>query len=462
FRNDLRLDDNPALEAAAQRGAVLPVYIWAPREEGAWPPGAASRWWLHQSLLAFGKDLKKKSLSLVLRIGPTLPQLRDLLVETGADAVYWNRRYEPAGRERDEKIQRALRAEGFAAESFQASLLFEPWEIKTQGGGPYQVFTPFWRACLAKPEPDPPIPKRRRLQGSSVELASLSLEYLKLEPEYEWAKGIAKAWRPGEAGAVRELGRFLDQAIERYPKDRDRPALTGTSRLSPHLHFGEISPRRIWHELRSHSAAVYLKELGWREFAHHLLFHFPQTPQDPLRRDFERFPWRSDARALKAWQRGKTGYPLVDAGMRELWRTGWMHNRVRMIVASFLVKDLLLPWQEGARWFWDTLVDADLANNTLGWQWSAGCGADAAPYFRVFNPLSQGEKFDPGGRYLRKWLPELAKLPDRWIHRPFAAPAEVLAKAGIELGRTYPFPLVDHGDARAFALRAFHAMKKLA
>lgn len=471
FRHDLRLDDNPALRAAAERGSVLPVFIWAPKEEGHWAPGAASRWWLHQSLRKLSSSLKKMGLRLILRPGPSLAQLRDLLQDSGADAVYWNRRYEPTLIERDRHVQERLRSAGYEAESFNSALLFEPWELKTKSGGPYQVFTPYWRACLSRDEPIQAQAAPRAIGTVKEKISSLSLKHLDLEPEIDWAKGMSKAWQPGEEGAQVELGRFLDEALGDYPRDRDRPALSGTSRLSPHLHFGEIGPRQIWQQVASRMAAkgkagtnqgaeVYLKELGWREFAHHLLFHFPKTPEEPLRRDFAHFPWRSDARALKAWQRGKTGYPLVDAGMRQLWKTGWMHNRVRMIVASFLVKDLLLPWQDGARWFWDTLVDADLANNTLGWQWSAGCGADAAPYFRIFNPIGQSERFDPEAAYLREWLPELAKLPDKWLHRPAEAPAEVLAKAGVRLGENYPRPIVDHGEARAFALRALESIRK--
>jgi deoxyribodipyrimidine photo-lyase len=463
FRADLRLDDNPALRAAAERGAVLPIFIWAPKEEGAWAPGAASRWWLHQSLAELEKALKKMGLPLILRPGPTLAQLRDLIQESGADAVFWNRRYEPAWIERDRGVQEKLTGEGIEVGTFNAALLCEPWELKTKAGNPYQVFAPFWRACLERVDPAPPKNAPPKIEAIAGEIPSLKLEDLSLEPEVDWAGGLRQAWKPGAKGAQLELNRFLERSIQQYPRSRDYPAEQGTSRLSPYLHFGEIGPRQVWHAVKQsgHPSEVYLKELGWREFAHHLLFHFPKTPDEPLRGDFIRFPWRSDARALKAWQRGRTGYPLVDAGMRELWKTGWMHNRVRMIVASFLVKDLLLPWQDGAKWFWDTLVDADLANNTLGWQWSAGCGADAAPYFRIFNPTSQGEKFDGEAAYLRKWLPELSKLPDKWVHRPAQAPVAILAKAGVIPGQTYPFPIVDHVEARNFALRALESIKKV-
>ncbi|MCG3149814.1 MAG: Deoxyribodipyrimidine photo-lyase [Verrucomicrobiae bacterium] len=389
FRLDLRLRDNPALEAAAKLGEVVPVFIWAPEEEGAWPPGAASRWWLHHSLQALAKDLG----GLVIRRGPSLAALRQLVKETGATAVFWNRRYEPALIARDTKVKQALIADGLKVESFNSALLFEPWEIKSGSGGPYKVFTPFYRACLSKVgEPRFRVADvvKPRTRGS----ASLRLDQLNLLPKLDWAKGFD--WEPGEAGAHKLLSAFSPAG---YLEKRDLPAVGGTSRLSPYLHFGEISPRHVWET----GNEDYRRQLIWREFAHHLLYHFPHTPEQPLRREFEKFPWRKDAKSLRAWQRGATGFPLVDAGMQELWTTGWMHNRVRMVVASFLVKDLLISWQAGARWFWDTLVDADLANNTLGWQWVAGCGADAAPFFRIFNPASQAEKFDPTGEYVRRW-----------------------------------------------------------
>ena len=416
FRLDLRLADNPALSAALARGVVIPVFIWAPEEESPWSPGAASRWWLHHSLAVLARDLG----GLVIRRGPSLDALRQLMKETGATAVFWNRRYEPALIARDTKVKQALIADGLQVESFNSALLFEPWEIKTGSGGTYKVFTPFYRACLAAGIV-------ARSSGRAVLRAprrppeSLRLDNLELLPKLNWARGFN--WQPGEAGALAALKRFESA---KYAAHRDRPDIAGVSRLSPHLHFGEISPWRIWQTVRNET---YRRQLIWREFAHHLLYHFPNTPEKPFRREFEQFPWRDDQMALRAWQRGRTGYPIVDAGMRELWTTGWMHNRVRMIASSFLVKDLLLPWQEGARWFWDTLVDADLANNTLGWQWVAGCGVDAAPFFRIFSPAAQAEMFDPKGEYRRRWASE-----------PVA-------------------PVLDHSEARKRALAAFAQIK---
>ncbi len=462
--------DNPALAASVKRGPVIPVFIWAPEEEGSWPPGGASRWWLHNSLAALDAALRRKHSRLILRQGSTLKNLQELIRTTGARAVYWNRLYQPAARARDAHIQETLRQMGCEAESFNSALLFEPWQIMTQSGGPYQVFTPFWRACLKMPEPVAPLREPRTLSSPRVWPRSVPLVSLRLEPRMDWTGGIRATWQPGESGARKQLRRFVRAGISDYDHGRNLPSLEGTSRLSPFLHFGEISPRQIWHAAQTALARrtggeeqkgymTFLREIGWREFAYHLLYHFPNTPERPLRRKFERLEWLRDAKALKAWQRGRTGFPIVDAGMRELWATGWMHNRVRMIVASFLAKDLLLPWQLGARWFWDTLVDADLANNTLGWQWTAGCGADAAPFFRVFHPVRQGEKFDPAGNYIRRWVPELGKLPAQWIHKPWEAPQEVLEAAQVARGTPYQRPIVDHAKARARALAAFAGIR---
>jgi deoxyribodipyrimidine photo-lyase len=459
FRLDLRLADNPALSAAVDReGPVVPVFIWSPEEEGDWFPGAASRWWLHQSLTMLDASLRESGSRLIIRRGPALDALRGLIKETRASAIFWNRCCQPAAIARDKSAKTALRRDGMEVESFNGSLLFEPPAVTTREGKPHQVFSAFWKACLAKPEPGPPSSAAKNLKHPRSWPRSLNVGELGLEPTIDWAGGLREIWHPGEAGASRMLRRFLGKGLSTYTQGRDRPDEAGTSRLSPHLHFGEISIRQVWAAVDSSES--YRRELGWREFAHHLLFHFPETPEQPLRGNFADFPWHSDPAKLRAWQLGRTGYPIVDAGMRELWHTGWMHNRVRMIVASFLVKDLLIPWQQGAAWFWDTLVDADLANNTLGWQWTAGCGADAAPYFRIFNPVSQGEKFDPSGVYVNRWVPELRGLPVKWVHKPWEAPADVLANAHIDLGTTYPHPIVDHAEARKRALAAFQSIRR--
>jgi deoxyribodipyrimidine photo-lyase len=430
FQQDLRLADNPALDAAAKRKQpIIPVYIWSPEEEGEWRPGAASRWWLHHSLASLDASLRERRSRLVLAHGDTGTALRKLVRQTGADAVFWNHRYEPAAVAREHKLETTLQG----ARSFNGSLLAEPWEMLNQSGKPYQVYTPFKRRLQHEIRPSPALKVKSHLPAPARWPKSVSLNSLRLMPPIKWYRTIEKTWEPGEAGAQARLKTFLRRRISDYATARDRPAIAGTSMLSPHLHFGEISPRRIWHALGAKGRATpFLAEIIWREFAYHLLYHFPQTPLQPLRQEFAAFPWKKNARALRAWQRGLTGQPLVDAGMRELWATGFMHNRVRMIVASFLVKNLLIPWQEGARWFWDTLVDADLANNTLNWQWVSGCGADAAPYFRIFNPESQARRFDPQAAYIRQWAP---------------------------VTRTYPKLIVDLRASREAALDAYKAMR---
>jgi deoxyribodipyrimidine photo-lyase len=467
FRQDLRISDQPALSAAVASGLpVLPVYIWDPAGEGDWAPGACTKWWLHHSLTRLAESLQQLGSPLVIRRGASAEVLRGLIQETGCTAVFWNRRYEPAVIERDTRIKAELKHLGCDVQSFNANLLVEPWEVQTQQGKPFQVFTPFWKAAQAQlSQTGLQRPPGRLTSGPAV--SSLQVSDLRLLPRIPWDAEFPAHWTPGEVGSQQLLQRFLREAIPDYKQQRDFPAVAGTSRLSPHLHFGEISPRQIWQALTTAGISLeepgprhFLSELGWREFAHHVLYHFPHTPLHPLREAFSEFPWHAAPEQLKQWQRGETGYPIVDAGLRELWRTGWMHNRVRMIVGSFLTKDLLIPWQAGARWFWDTLLDADLANNTLGWQWVSGCGADAAPYFRVFNPISQGEKFDPDGRYVRRWCPELSRLPTQWIHQPWAAPASVLREAGVVLGQNYPEPMVDHAAAREVALAAFARIKK--
>jgi deoxyribodipyrimidine photo-lyase len=468
FRLDLRVADNPALHHAVRRGgAVIPAFIWAPGEEAPWAPGAASRWWLHHALAALDAGLRERGARLTLRVGGSAATLRALARETGADAVVWNERVEPALVARDATVREALQAKGLVVETFSAPLLFDPQAVRAKSGRPFQVFTPYYNACRRGPPPEAPLPAPSRIPAPARRPKGASLEDLKLLPFVDWAAGMREAWTPGEAGARQRLNTATRAIVGTYRDLRDRPDREGTSRLSPYLHGGEISPRQVWHAMAKRAggrppagAREFLRQLAWRDFAHYLLVHVPRTTDAPLRLAYRRFPWRRDRSAFAAWRKGRTGFPIVDAGMRELWRTGWMHNRVRMIVASFLVKDLLLPWIDGARWFWDTLVDADLANNTLGWQWAAGCGADAAPYFRIFNPVSQGERFDPEGAYVRRWVPELARLEARWIHRPWEAPAEVLAAADVVPGVTYPHPIVDHARARRRALAAFAAWRQ--
>ncbi|MDA0204480.1 MAG: deoxyribodipyrimidine photo-lyase [Acidobacteria bacterium] len=460
FRQDLRLADNPALQAAVDRGEpIIPIYIWSPEEEEGWAPGGASQWWLHGSLKALAADLETLGSRLVLRSGRALPALQKLARQTGAGAVFWNRRYEPAAVERDRQVEQALAADGLEAKSFKGSVLWEPWEIATQAGTPYKVFTPFYNACLRAGLGGEPLMRPSALPAPESWPDSEPLSELDLEPQRDWTDGIRKEWTPGEDSARETLRRFLRGGLGKYSRDRDVPSVLGTAQVSPHLCFGEISPRQAWVATGESGGEAWKRQLVWREFGRHLLFHFPRTADEPLRPEFVRFPWKDDPAALQLWQKGQTGYPIVDAGMRQLWETGWMHNRVRMIVASFLVKDLMIPWQEGARWFWDTLVDADLANNTLGWQWTAGCGADAAPYFRVLNPMSQGQKFDPKGKYVRRWVPELESLSAKDIHEPWNATDAVLKRASVELGKDYPYPIVDHAEARTAALDAYGQLR---
>jgi len=466
FRLDLRLTDNPALAAAVAAGRpVIPVFVLDDADAGSRAMGGASRWWLHHSLAALAEALSTRGVGLVLRRGPAAEVIRRLVEETGAAAVFWNRRYEPWASRRDAAIKTDLRNRGVEVRSFNSALLREPWEIETRTGGPYKVFTPFWKALRATVETATPTPPPARLPAPARMPAGDTLGDWALTPSRpDWADGLRAAWVPGEVAALKRLDTFLDEPVLDYARKRDLPAEPATSRLSPHLHFGEIGPRQAWHAaVTRHEPGrtdKFLSELAWREFAHHLLYHFPDLPDAPLRPEFAGFPWADDKQGLRAWQRGRTGYPIVDAGLRELWATGWMHNRVRMIVASFLIKDLLIPWQAGEAWFWDTLVDADLANNAASWQWVAGCGADAAPFFRVFNPSLQGAKFDPDGAYVRRWVPELAGLPDAAIHTPWAARPLDLADSGIRLGRDYPTPIVDHAAARDRALAAFKQLRK--
>lgn len=464
FRRDLRLLDNPALTAACENHThVLPVYIHEPKQDGEWAAGAASRWWLHHSLAALQAQLHSHHAGLHLTQGNTLGSLQKLIADSGAEAVYWNRLYEPASIARDTTIKAALLEQGIAVHSHNAALWMEPWQISTQQGDPYRVFTPYWRNLRARLPSSEPLPVPA-LRGWKSVRGGLKLSALKLLPTVAWDTGLADNWHPGEHGAREMLELFCDDAVVDYAHARDIPSRHGTSRLSPHLHFGEISPRQIHAGLlentgrhasnRRPDIEPYLRELGWREFANHLLYHFPKTPTENFNPRFADFRWNApDTVLLESWQRGRTGIPLVDAGMRELWHSGWMHNRVRMIVASFLTKNMRQHWHHGERWFWNTLVDADLASNTMGWQWVAGCGADAAPYFRVFNPVTQSKKFDPDGVYLRRWLPELADFPLDLLHEPWKDP-ERSKRVG------YPAPIVDLAQSRVDALDAYQAIKR--
>jgi deoxyribodipyrimidine photo-lyase len=470
FRHDLRLADNPAVHAAAQSGQPC-IALHVVDEAGPRQPGGAARWWLGRSLQSLSADLAAQGVTLVLAKGEAKSALDDLIAQTGARQVVWTRRYDAAGIAVDKAIKADLKARGLTATSFPGHLLYEPWDVTSQSGGWLKVFTPFWRAARTSGEPKPPLPVSRLSPGPFLQ--GLSLESFGFEPTRpDWAGGLRTAWTPGEAGARARLEVFLTTALTGYAEGRNRPDRASTSRLSPHLRFGEISIRMVWHAAvaavesgRSSASRAdldkFLAELGWREFAYHLFHHAPDLATRNFQSRFDGFDWRQDQVALKAWQRGMTGYPMVDAGMRELWHTGWMHNRVRMIVGSFLVKHLRLDWRHGEEWFWDTLVDADPANNAASWQWVAGTGADAAPYFRVFNPVLQGEKFDPDGAYVRRFVPELARMPAAWIHKPWEAPPAVLAAAGVTLGETYPAPIVDHAKAREAALAAFQSLKPM-
>ena len=461
FRADLRIRDNPALAAAAKAGRpVIPVYVHAPQEEGDWAPGAASDWWLFHALAELREELSHIGLPLVIRQGPSLEAIGEIARKHAVHSVFWNRRYEPAAIERDASTQRELRRAGIHTQSFNAGLLFEPDTIANRTGQPFRVFTPFWKHLRTLPVAGPVMLDTHPLSGPACEIESVPLETLGLLPELDWDAEFYAHWRPGLEDANDGLKEFAEHRVSHYRDQRDLPGIEGTSRLSPYLHFGQLGPRQVWQAVHEGGAAetgggyTFLSELAWREFAYHLLYHFPHTPDTALNPGYRAFPWQPDERYLRAWREGRTGYPVVDAGMRQLWRTGWMHNRVRMVTASFLVKHLLQPWQEGARWFWDTLLDADLASNTMGWQWTAGCGADAAPYFRIFNPMLQGAKFDPRGDYVRRYVPELANLPDQYIHQPWEAPATVLKKAGVSLGDNYPEPVIGHRQGRERALEA--------
>lgn len=471
FRRDLRLADNAALAGAIASGEpVLPVYVLDDGDAGEHRPGAASQWWLHGSLQRLAADLEARGSRLVLRAGSAADVLSRLAKEVDARAVVCTRRHEPWAVAQEASVARELARVGVAFERHAGGLLHHPADLRTGSGGPYRVFSPFWRALRAQLSLPPEHPTPHRLPAAPDALSDVLDNWRLLPTKPDWAGGLRAEWTPGEAGAQRRLSVFLDNALGDYRDHRNLPGREGTSKLSPHLHFGEIGPAQIWRAVSDRAAAVYgdpwgggaesfLSEIAWREFSFHLLADNPHMPERPLKPEFAAMPWRDAPRELEAWRRGQTGYPIVDAGMRQLWRTGWMHNRVRMIVASFLVKDLLIPWQTGEAWFWDTLVDADLANNAASWQWVSGCGADAAPYFRVFNPVSQGQKFDPDGAYVRRWVPELARLDADLIHAPWTASPIELSAAGVSLGIDYPEPIVDHAAARKRALAALEACR---
>ena len=463
FRHDLRLSDNGALHAASRTGKpVVVAFVRDDEAPGGRPIGGARRWWLHHSLEALFADLKSQGVMLVLRAGDMQSIAASLVDETDADMVVWNRRYDPHGMQADTAMKSALTGAGIECQSFDGHLLHEPWRVTTGSGGPFKVYTPFWRALVAQAEPRDPLPAPKNLRAYAGSVTTERLADWNLLPEKpDWAGGMRQAWTPGEAGARKRLAEFLTGPIEGYGGMRDVPGVSGTSRLSPHLAHGEITPFQIWSAVRGATGAPpadaekFLKEVAWREFAWHLLYHNPDLATRNYNRSFDAFEWNADDALVRRWQRGETGYPIVDAGMRQLWQTGWMHNRVRMVVASFLVKHLLTDWRQGEAWFWDTLVDADHGNNPASWQWVAGSGADAAPYFRVFNPVLQGEKFDGDGAYVREYVPELGRLPDRFLHRPWEADKSVLSAAGVKLGATYPVTAVDHQMARDRALDAY-------
>mgnify|MGYP002778965955 CR=1 FL=1 len=468
FREDLRLADHPALTAAANSGApVIPLYVLDTSPERR-PFGGASLWWLDKSLRALEADLRTRGVRLVLRRGPALDVVSAVATEAGAAAVFWTQGVEAWARAQDQALSAELRAAGIAPEPRFGGFLVDPVSVRSKSGGPFRVYAAFRRAVAPAFGAEAPLPAPERLPAPPAWPASDKLDAWGLHPtEPDWSKGFSD-WRPGEAGARERLDRFLREALLTYGEHRNLPHVEGTTRLSPHLRFGEISPRTVICAARAAASArpelqaaeeKLSFEVAWREFHHHLLADNPDMADRALRPAFERFPFRQAPDELRAWRRGRTGYPIVDAGLRQLWITGWMHNRVRLIAASFLVKHLLIDWREGERWFWDTLVDADPANNPASWQWVAGAGIDAAPYFRIFNPVTQGERFDPEGAYVRRWVPELARLPASAVHAPWTASPEALAAAGVELGRTYPRPMVDHAAARRRALAALATLK---
>lgn len=465
FRQDLRLSDNPGLFEASRRGQVLPLYILDDQSAGSFKMGGASRWWLHHSLTALNTSLDG---NLHVFQGNSLSIIKKLCAQFSVQAVYWNRCYEPWQIQESAQLKNALENDGIECKSFNGSLLWEPWTVLKKDESPYKVFTPYYqRGCLNAPMPRKPLPAPEALK-IVPQNTDFSVNDLHLIPEIKWFDQMEKCWEIGEVAAENRLNDFLTDKLKGYKEGRNYPDQSRVSRLSPHLHFGEISPNKVWYaahdqglmDRSEEDLACFLTELGWREFSYYLLYHFPELPLKNLQPKFDKFPWTTNENHLKAWQRGQTGYPIIDAGIRELWQTGYMHNRVRMIVASFLVKNLGLHWREGEAWFWDCLVDADLASNSASWQWVAGSGADAAPYYRIFNPVLQGEKFDPHGHYTRKFVPELSKLPIQYLFKPWEAPESVLRESGIILGKTYPAPIVNLSESRDNALKSYYSLKE--
>ena len=460
FRQDLRLSDNPAFTEAVRLGSVIPIYIIDPADS---PLGGASRWWQAQSLQALNYSLGD---NLNVFRGSAKEILQQISTLTNIQTLTWTRRYDPSLIEKDRDLKTDLEASGLTVKSYGSNLLWEPWEVMKPDESAYRVFTAFYKKCLASPMPKFPIPEPINFDAVKLNLKGNEQVSLDLLMPVNWGLKKSPMWCPGENGAKEGLRKFLDDKLQDYKNNRDFPALEHTSMLSPHLHFGEISPRQIWYAAKAalvenaydQGAEHFLKELVWREFSHHLLYHNPQLINQNLQSKFDAYPWSRDTTQFNAWTAGKTGIPIIDAGMRELWQTGYMHNRVRMITASFLTKNLGIDWRLGAEWFFDTLVDADLANNTVSWQWVAGCGADAAPFFRIFNPVTQSKKFDSNGDYIRRWIPELANLDNKWINSPWEAPANSLNDANIRLGETYPTPIVDLKQSRQFALEHFRAL----
>ncbi|WP_299739892.1 deoxyribodipyrimidine photo-lyase [Rossellomorea sp. y25] len=460
IRQDLRLHDHPALYKASQEGKVIPLYI-LDEETSPASTGEAKKWWLHQNLEAFQTSLQTINGRLWMDRGKVENVLPQWVKKTDAQAVYWNRVYDPKVYERDLTLARSLSSQGIDVQTFEGTLLLPPWKVKKEDGTPYKVYSAFYKSLRKEEIPKPLLPVKK-LEVPRLGAEGLSLIDLSLKPSIPWFHIMESIWDPGEEAAIKRYHSFVQKSIEDYAERRDMPAEGHHSTLSPYLALGVISVRSLYHsllEMGGTQVEPFIKQLIWREFSYSVLLQFPESTTRPVNEKFKKFRWKKEKEYWNRWTRGETGYPIVDAGMRELWATGFMHNRVRMIVASFLTKHLLIPWQEGARWFSNTLIDADLANNSMGWQWVAGSGFDSAPYFRIFNPTLQSEKFDKEGTYIRMWVPELKDVPSKHIHKPSEASVEILEGAGVILGEDYPYPIVDHKAARDRALDRYHEIK---